>query len=53
MSEFILCHNFLLTGEKVSYEYKKPFDILAEGLSCTIDLGILYDLRTFIIQTAA
>lgn len=35
----ILSSNFLLTGEKVSYEYKKPFDILAEGLSCTIDLG--------------
>ena len=35
----ILSQNFLLTGEKVSYTYKKPFDILAEGLSCTISLG--------------
>ncbi|HBG48104.1 MAG TPA: hypothetical protein DDW90_01060 [Cyanobacteria bacterium UBA9971] len=35
----IILSNFLLTGENISYEYKKPFDILAEGLSCTIELG--------------
>lgn len=35
----ILCQNFSLEGSKVSYEYKKPFGIFAEGLSCTITLG--------------
>ncbi len=27
--------NFLVDGENLSYEYKKPFDIFAKGLSCT------------------
>jgi hypothetical protein len=49
----ILSSNFLLTGEKASYTYKKSFDILAEGLSCTIALDVLYDFRTFVIQSAA
>ena len=35
----IILSNFLLTGENISYEYKKPFDILAEGLACTTTLG--------------
>jgi hypothetical protein len=33
----LFCSNFLLNGGKVSYTYKKPFDILAEGLSCQIN----------------
>ena len=35
----IICQNFLLEGAKVSYTYKKPFDILSEGLNCSITLG--------------
>lgn len=35
----IVCQNFLLEGSKASYEYKKPFDILSEGLNCSITLG--------------
>ena len=26
--------NLMLDGESLSYEYKKPFDIFAKGLSC-------------------
>lgn len=32
----IVSSNFLLDGEKLSYEYKKPFDIFAKGLSCQL-----------------
>lgn len=35
----ILSSNFVLNGRKISYEYKKPFDILAKGLSYQIKLG--------------
>ena len=35
----ILSSNFLLTGEKASYTYKKPFDFFAKGLNCIVDLG--------------
>lgn len=34
-----LCSNFLLKDGKVSYEYKKPFNILAEGLNRQIKRG--------------
>lgn len=34
-----LLSNCTLEDENVSYTYKKPFDILAEGLSCTKTLG--------------
>ncbi len=35
----IVSSNFVLNGPKISYEYKKPFDILAKGLSYQIKLG--------------
>lgn len=35
----IVCQNFFMEGSKAHYEYKKPFDILSEGLNCTITLG--------------
>lgn len=35
----ILLSNSTLVGGKLSYTYKKPFDIFAEGLSCTKTLG--------------
>ena len=34
-----LLSNCTLEGENVGYIYKKPFDILAEGLSCNKTLG--------------
>lgn len=34
-----LLSNFLLKDGNVSYTYKKPFDILAKGLSCSKNLG--------------
>ena len=35
----ILLSNSVLTDGKLSWTYKKPFDIFAEGLSCTKTLG--------------
>lgn len=32
----IVSSNFLLDGENLSYEYKKPFNLFAEGLSCQL-----------------
>jgi len=34
-----LGQNFSLQDGKLSYEYKKPFDIFAEGLSCQVKRG--------------
>jgi hypothetical protein len=28
-----VCSNFFLNGKKLGYIYRKPFDLLAEGLS--------------------
>ncbi|MCD7779749.1 MAG: hypothetical protein LUH05_03660 [Candidatus Gastranaerophilales bacterium] len=33
----IIFSNFLIEGENIRYDYKKPFDIFAKGLSCTIN----------------
>ncbi len=33
----IIFSNFFIDGENISYEYKKPFDIFAEGLSCLLN----------------
>lgn len=42
-----LLQNLILKGEKLSYEYKKPFDIFAKGLSCNKKLPKSYVIRTF------
>lgn len=34
-----LLSNFFMKDGKVSYTYKEPFDILAKGLNCSIELG--------------
>lgn len=44
-----LCSNFSLRDGKVSCTYKKPFDILAEGLSCQIKRGWIDEFRTFLM----
>lgn len=35
----IVSSNFLLDGEKLSYEYKKPFNLFAEGLFVKLSGG--------------
>lgn len=35
----ILLSNLLFDGSNISYTYKKPFDLFAKGLNCSIDLG--------------
>lgn len=35
----IILSNLLLEGSNISYTYKKPYDIFAKGLNCSIDLG--------------
>ncbi len=32
--------NFLIDGENISYDYRKPFDIFAKGLSCSLNWRI-------------
>lgn len=33
----IIFQNFFTEGQNIGYEYKKPFDLFAKGLSCTVD----------------
>lgn len=35
----IILSNLLFDGSNISYTYKKPFDLFAKGLNCSIDLG--------------
>lgn len=46
--------NFLIDGQNVHYEYKKPFDLFAKGLSCSLNWRLIDNLRTFLrYQNAA
>lgn len=42
--------NFLIDGRNVRYEYEKPFDIFAKGLSRLLNWRLIDNLRTFLIQ---
>lgn len=44
--------NFFVDGQNIEYDYKKPFDIFAEGLSCSLDWGLVDNLRTFLLKVA-
>ena len=55
----IILSNFFIDGLKVRYEYKKPFDIFAKGLSCSLDWAILdlnqgpYAYQAYALTTSA
>lgn len=46
----IILSNFKLDGSNLLYDYKKPFSFFAEGLNCSIDLGLVRGIRTFYEQ---
>jgi len=48
----IIFQNFYTEGQNIGYDYKKPFDIFAEGLSCSLDWGLVYNLRTYLLKAA-
>ena len=43
--------NFLIDGENISYDYRKPFDIFAKGLSCSLNWSLIDNLRTFLMSS--
>lgn len=48
-----LLSNLTLRDGKLSYTYKKPFDILAKGLCCSKWWGLTYSLTLYILKNAA
>jgi hypothetical protein len=47
-----VCSNLFLRGKKIDYTYRKPFDLLAEGLSSANWLPYYDDFRTSLAEIA-